>query len=102
VGFSRQEYWSGLPCSPPEDLPKPGIKPTSLMSPALAGWFFTTGTTWEAPLKCYNELTSSSNWCPLCLDALLWSSHDWLLLLFHLLGFSEDVTFFQAFRDPSI
>ena len=29
VGFSRQEYWSGLPCSPPGDLPKPGIKPWS-------------------------------------------------------------------------
>ena len=40
--FSRQEYWSGLPCSPPGDLPHPGIKPTSLSSPALAGGFFTT------------------------------------------------------------
>ena len=29
MGFSRQEYWSGLPCPPPEDLPGPGIKPTS-------------------------------------------------------------------------
>ena len=29
--FSRQEYWSGLPCSPPGDLPDPGIKPTSLI-----------------------------------------------------------------------
>ena len=46
--FSRQEYWSGLPCPPPGDLPDPGIKPTSLMSPALAGGFFTTSTTWEA------------------------------------------------------
>ena len=35
MGFSRQEYWSGLPCLPPGDLPKPGIKPGSLMSPAL-------------------------------------------------------------------
>ena len=35
--FSRQEYWSGLPCPPPEDLPDPGIEPTSLMSPAWAG-----------------------------------------------------------------
>ena len=34
-GFSRQEYWSGLPCLPPEDLPNPGIEPTSVMSPAL-------------------------------------------------------------------
>ena len=38
VGFSRQEYWSGLPFPSPGDLPNPGIKP---MSPALAGGFFT-------------------------------------------------------------
>ena len=37
MGLSRQEYWRGLPCSPPGDLPNPGIKPMSLMSPALAG-----------------------------------------------------------------
>ena len=48
MGFSRQEYWSGLPCPPPGDLPNPGIEPESLMSPALAGGFFTTSTTWEA------------------------------------------------------
>ena len=46
--FSRQEYWSGLPGPPPGDLPNPGIKPASLMSPALAGAFFTSGATWEA------------------------------------------------------
>ena len=34
--FSKQEYWSGLPCLPPRDLPDPGIEPVSLMSPALA------------------------------------------------------------------
>ena len=48
-GFSRQEYWSGLPCPPSGDHPGPGIKPVCLMSPASAGRFFTTGTTWEAP-----------------------------------------------------
>ena len=42
MGFSRQEYWSGLPCPSPGDLPDPGIKDTSLVSPALAGRFFTT------------------------------------------------------------
>jgi len=36
-----------LPCPPPGDLPDPGIKLESLMSPALAGRFFTTSTTWE-------------------------------------------------------
>ena len=40
--FSRQEYWSGLPFPTPGDLPDPGIEPTSLASPALAGGFFTT------------------------------------------------------------
>ena len=35
MGFSSPEYWSGLPCPPPGDLPDPGIKPTSLKSPAL-------------------------------------------------------------------
>ena len=44
MGFSRQEYWSGLPCPAPGDLPDPGIEPTSLTSPALAGRFFTTST----------------------------------------------------------
>ena len=48
MGFSTQEYWSGLPCPPPGDLPEPGIELVSLMSPALTGEFFTTGTTWEA------------------------------------------------------
>ena len=42
MGFLRQEYWSGLPFLSPRDLPDPGIKPTSLASPALAGRFFTT------------------------------------------------------------
>ena len=40
MGFSRQEYWSGLPDPPPGDLPDAGTKPASLMSPALAGRFF--------------------------------------------------------------
>ena len=40
MGFSRQEYWSGLPCPPPGDLPEPGTEHTSLKSPTLAGEFF--------------------------------------------------------------
>ena len=35
MGFSKQEYWSALPCLPPGDLPNPGIKPTSPEAPAL-------------------------------------------------------------------
>ena len=45
MGFSRQEYWCGLSCPSPGDLPDPGIKPESLVSPALIGRFFTTSTT---------------------------------------------------------
>ena len=47
-GIFQQEYWSGLPCPLPGDLPDPGIEPTSLMFPALASGFFTTSATWEA------------------------------------------------------
>ena len=47
LGFSRQEYWSRLPFPSPGDLPDPGIKPTSLESPALAGEFFTTSAILE-------------------------------------------------------
>ena len=46
--FSRQEYWSRLPFPTPGDLPDPGIKPASLVPPALAGGFFTA----EPPGKC--------------------------------------------------
>ena len=42
MGFSRQEYWSGLPCPSPGDLPHPGIESASLTSAALAGGLFTT------------------------------------------------------------
>ena len=48
MGFSRQEYWSGLSCPPPGDLPDPGIEPMSLTFPCKAGRFFITSTTWEA------------------------------------------------------
>ena len=49
MGFPRQKYWSGLPSPPPGDLPDPGIKPASSVSPALAGGFFTN----EPPGKPY-------------------------------------------------
>ena len=48
MGFSRQEYWGGLPFPFPRDIPDPGVEPQSLMSPALAGKFFTLSTAWEA------------------------------------------------------
>ena len=56
--FSRQEYWSGLSFPPPGDIPDPGFEPASLISPALAGRFFTISTTWEAqrnPRTCTNN-----------------------------------------------
>ena len=51
MGFSRQEYWSGLLHPSPGFLPEQGIEPVSLMSPALAGRFLTTSATWEAKIK---------------------------------------------------
>ena len=47
MGFSRQEYWSGVPFPSPGDLPDPGIEPEALMSSALAGGFLTAGANWE-------------------------------------------------------
>ena len=55
MGFSRQEYWSGLPLPPPGDLPDPEIEPASLVSAALAGRIFTTappGKSWGS-LNCF-------------------------------------------------
>ena len=48
--LSRQEFWSGLLCPPPADLPNPGIKPASFKSTALQG-FFTTNVIWEVLLR---------------------------------------------------
>ena len=47
VKYSMQEYWSGLPCPSPGDLPDPGIKFGSLVTPVLTGGFFTTFVSWE-------------------------------------------------------
>ena len=49
MGFSRQKYWSGLPCPSLGDLPDSGIEHVSLTAPALTTGFFTTSATWEAP-----------------------------------------------------
>ena len=62
MGFSRQEYWSKLPCPPPGDLPNPGIEPVSLVSLLLAGVFFTTSTTREAsPGACFYSIQRTLN-----------------------------------------
>ena len=58
MGFSTQEYWSGVPFPPPGDLPHPGMEPASLMSPALAGGFINTGATGKP--KHFSDLHPSS------------------------------------------
>ena len=58
MGFSRQEYLSGLPCSPPGDLLNPGIESTPLMYPTLADGFFTSSPSWEA--LCLLPMVNSS------------------------------------------
>ena len=58
MGFSRRQYWSGLPISSVGDFPHLGIKPMSLSSPALAGRFFTTSATWELQF-----LSVGRYWC---------------------------------------
>ena len=61
MGFSRQEYWSGLPFPSSRYLPDLGIEPGSVMSPELAGGFFTTSTTRKA--LCSACSTVIRNWC---------------------------------------
>ena len=93
MGFSRQEYWSGLPCPPPGD-PDPGIDPASLMSPALAGGFFTTTTTWEAQFLC--GWTASSELPSQILRLFLF-----LILLcirYFFYRFAIDISYFLQFK----
>ena len=60
LGFSMQEYWSGLPC-PPGDLPDPRLEPVSLMSPALEGEFFITSATRGSLVVIVNSTKSMSS-----------------------------------------
>ena len=62
--FSRQEYWNGLPFPSPGDLPDPGIKPTSLVSPALAGGFSTSWATGECLTLFFHSPSSDSHVLP--------------------------------------
>ena len=66
MGFPRQEYWSGLPFPSPGDLPNPRIEPASLVSPALAGRFFTTvppGLPKKIYTLGYNSITVIQDFC---------------------------------------
>ena len=85
MGFSRQEYWSGLPFPSPGDLPDPGIEPVSLMSPALAGRFFTTSTTWEVHSI---QFSSVAQLCPTLCDPVTCSTLGFLIL-HYLLEFAQ-------------
>ena len=69
MGFSRQEYWRGLPCPPPGDLPNPGIELESLMSSALARGFF------------FFFLTTSATWVTLSIIIVHFLETSWSLLI---------------------
>ena len=85
MGFSRQEYWNGLPCPPPNDLLDPGIKLTSLISPALAGGFFTTSAIWTSyymdtsQIGLWSTCMTLFNFNYLFEDTLLRQSHSEVL-----------------------
>ena len=81
MGFSRQEYWSGLPFPIPRDLPDPGIKPAALASPAKADGLLTMSATWEAsPL---HKSLQTANF-PSCNHAqlLYWDTVQYLKILY--------------------
>ena len=65
----RQEYWSGFPFPSAGDLPDPGSKPASLVSPALAGTFFSTTATWGA-LPLFAAAAKSLQSCPTLCDPM--------------------------------
>ena len=61
MGFSRQEYWSGLPCLPPGDLPDPGIEPVSLLSPELLADSLHTEPPGIQFIHCLGNYTHTNN-----------------------------------------
>ena len=87
--FSRPEYWSGLPCPPPGNLPNPGTEPMSRTSPALAGRFFTTSITWEAHDKIWDVLLKRGQQ-----ESVSWygSSVHWYVLSIPAWGFLTTLT----------
>ena len=98
MGFSRQEYWSGLSCPPPWHLSDPGIEPLSLESPALAGRFFTTSTTekpWHSWLLTPRAKSSylESVWSSLTLLKVSTFSGQFLSLKWYFLSSAKDRNF---------
>ena len=70
--FSRQEYWNGWPFPSPGDLPNPGIKPVSLVSPALAGKFSTSWATGKPRDQALVTLKYVSTIWSNCFQIFLW------------------------------
>ena len=74
MGFSRREYWRGLPFPPPGHLPDPESEAASLRSPVLAGWLFTTSSAWQAQEAFVSietkhlSLTNLQNWLRLLIS----------------------------------
>ena len=84
MDFSRQGFWSGVSFATPGDLTNPRSKPTSLEFPTLAGGFFTTSSTWEAPKKVLLVFkskcsgVSTSQYRIPGLGSQIWDSDLWL------------------------
>ena len=117
MGFFWQEYWSGLPCPPPGDLPNPRIKPMSLIPPALAGRFFITSAIWEAPPTHKPKNTCFCLYCPSINNSVMSSllseilckpqwSMEFLLPLFFLFVSTENIILLQTsghlFSSPGV
>ena len=81
IGFSRQEYWYGLPFPSPGDLPDPWIESVSLTFPELAGGFFTT----KSPGKPLNNSTSNLNPKSRDLSSFSWTTSTvfWAVQIFN-------------------
>ena len=93
MGFSGQEYWSGLAFPPPGHLPDPGFKPLSesLESPALADRFFTSGATWAAQIAHPNRRLTNANVELGCISGQRLREQRWWSLLR-----TEDQSFFRG------
>ena len=91
--FSRQEYWNRLPCPSQGDLPNSGIKLTSLISPAMAGGFFTISTTWKPLLALFIVLLPEAHLTSHCrmLNSRWVTTPSWLSRSFRHFLYSSSV-----------
>ena len=111
MGFSRQEYWSVLPFPPPGDLPHPGVE---LVSPALAGRYFTTDPSGnpDGLIEIYDNynlsvlfiffhvlfIVSSVTYRLLCAFLISYSCQDWMTSCMFFLLLSNMLIFLEAQR----